>query len=299
MKTARSLLTGVAAIGAALAAQPAAASPALNLAGPSAMPLAAVGISQVACAPRAQLAAAVPVSKSAAILGQNMSALERMKAQQAGLAAPAPAPAMVAAPAAAISFSPACPPVLAAQPLRLPVLPAGQFLGSERVAISATRFDKQWNRATRRSLSGRDLARAIGDVPESRDALLGEVNRWVNHAIVYQSDGRRDRWADAKSTLKSRKGDCEDYAILKMQLLAAAGVRDEDMMLTLARDTLRRVDHAVLLVRQENDWVMLDIQSDRVASASLDYGYRPLMSFAAGRRYLHGQKVATTRLAYN
>ena len=106
-------------------------------------------------------------------------------------------------------------------------------------------------------------------------------------------------------TLRTRTGDCEDYAILKMQMLAAAGVDRDDMMLTLARDTIQRSDHAVLLVRHEGEWVMLDMASDRIAPAAADYGYRPVMSFAANQRYLHGTPVnqqapqRRVRVAYN
>ena len=75
-----------------------------------------------------------------------------------------------------------------------------------------------------------------------------------------------------------------------MQLLAAAGIAKDDMMLTLARDTLRRIDHAVLLVNNGGEWVMLDMQSNRVAPASQDYGYKPVMSFAGNDSFLHGKK---------
>lgn len=281
----RTLLATAAATGLTMAAVPAVAMPALPLAVPSAMPLATAAVTGLDCvAPAPQ-----PVSKASAILGVEMSALERMRLQQEGVAvAPTPAPAPAAA---CTNFSLARPAV------------SGQFLGTERLAIGKTRFDKQWKRALRKDLSARDVRKAIGALPQDRDALLARVNGWVNGAIAYKSDGRRDRWADARTTLRKRYGDCEDYAILKMQMLAAAGVREDDMMLTLARDTMRRVDHAVLLVRTtgafgQDEWVMLDMQSDRVESASYDFGYRAVMSFAADQSYLHGQ-IAAPRLAYN
>ncbi|NVE94168.1 transglutaminase-like cysteine peptidase [Altererythrobacter lutimaris] len=279
MFKARSLLA-TAAAGLSLAAAPAAAAaPALNLSGPIAMPLVAAGMSGLDCgAPQA-----APVSKASAILGVEMSALERMRLQQEGAsAAPEPALAPTAA-CAAESFAIA--------------KPAGQFLGTERVAIGKTRFDRDWNRALRKTVSERDAVKALGSLPTDRRALLSRVNGWVNDNIAYRSDGRRDKWADARTTLRKGYGDCEDYAILKMQLLAASGVRKQDMMLTLARDTMRQVDHAVLLVRVDgaygqDEWVMLDMQSDRVESASYDYGYRAIMSFAADQSYLHGKAYA-------
>ena len=193
-------------------------------------------------------------------------------------------------------------------PLPPPARGTGAFLGSERIAIGRTRYDAEWRRVSSRGLSGRDLSRAIGAVPQDRGALLARVNSWVNHEIAYRNDrqlfGTSDYWADAATTLARKTGDCEDFAILKMQMLAAAGIDRNDMMLTLARDTMRRADHAVLLVRNGADWVMLDLQSDRVVSAGGDLGYRPVLSFSGGERWLHGQAVMpqqqpTVRLAYN
>lgn len=295
------LLAGVAAL-------PAAASAPLSVTVPSAMPLAAVGISQTACAPVAMPVYRAPMSaqaaKSAAILGGQMSALERMRTAQRGESAPAATVTAVTAAQPAQAITPAnaraCEAIGARQSANFAVMPqvvrtTGLFLGTERVRIGRTRFDASWDRVSDRKLSRRDLRRAIGRTPDERAQLLSEVNGWVNRNITYRDDraqyGSSDYWADARTTLRSRAGDCEDYAILKMQMLAAAGIDREDMMLTLARDTIARTDHAVLLVKSGAEWVMLDMASDRIAPAGLSYGYRPVMSFAANERFLHGAAV--------
>lgn len=326
---------------AGLAAAPlAAATPQLAVTVPSAMPLAAVGLAEAACTPRAPQLAAAPVqaaapsthplaasftsarlAKSAAILGGQMSALERLRMEQAGQAVPAAMAPVAAAPVLSAAQARACEALGArgasfavsstttAAGARWPSpLTTGRFLGTERIPIGRTRFDASWERVAAQRLSTSDVARTLGHTPSDRTELMAAVNRWVNNEISYRRDsalfGRRDYWADARSTLASRKGDCEDYAILKMQLLGAAGVAQEDMMLTLARDTLRRSDHAVLLVRHQGEWFMLDMASDRVAPAAADYGYRPVMSFAAGERFIHGTPVTgqigprTLRVAY-
>ncbi len=289
------LLAGVAAL-------PAAASAPLSVTVPSAMPLAAVGLSEVACAATAAPAYGAPTSpqaaKTAAIMGGQMSALERMKAAQSG---------QIVEPAAAVAPTQAITPanrtacdMLGVRPTAsLAVYPqareAGRFLGTERVRIERTRFDASWDRVSDRELSRRDMRRAIGNTPSDRSELLTKVNGWVNRNINYRDDrvqyGMSDYWADARTTLRSGAGDCEDYAILKMQMLAAAGVDREDMMLTLARDTVQRIDHAVLLVKNGDEWVMLDMASDRIAPAGMSYGYLPVMSFAANERFLHGATV--------
>lgn len=269
----------------------------------SAMPLAAVGAARMDCLSNPAVAApGSPVmSKSAAILGGRVSALERMRLQQAGgtaasvsegaSLAPVLPLAGNALPAAAVGF--ACP-VLPDNPATatgtMPLRASATFLGTERIKIARTRFDKDWKRVSANGLSHRDLTRALGSIPAAESDVLKRVNRWVNHEIAYRSDGSQDNWADARTTLRARAGDCEDYAILKMQMLARAGIDRDDMMLTLARDTLRGVDHAVLLVRTQGEWVMLDMQSDRIVPAAGNYGYKPVISFAGAQTYLHGRR---------
>lgn len=312
-------------------ATPAAASAPLAVTMPVAVPMVALGLSQADCGaipssmvsqPLASLSATRSFTKSAAILGGEPSALEKMRMAQnsvtsanashpllTGVTAPTTQLSPAALPMAAMGFGCAATPQMrAALPqisgtIALPRAARGAFLGTERVRVGRTHFDAEWKRVANKGLSQRDLTAALGAVSDDRSALLTQVNGWVNNQIRYRSDGRKDNWADARATLKSRRGDCEDYAILKMQMLAAAGVSREDMMLTLARDTLRRADHAVLLVRHDGEWKMLDMASDRVASATQDYGYRPVMSFSDGARYIHGQAVTpqqpqTVRIAY-
>lgn len=313
-------------------AAPAQAAVPLALTMPGALPLAAVGMAQVECGARPAAPvnplgtgySSLSMSKSAAILGGQPSALELMRMQQGGGGGGGlPVANSILGPAtpAVNSYAPALP--LAAigsaclgipqglvlrAPLPPPARSTGAFLGSERIAIGRTRYDTEWRRVSSRGLSQRDLTHAIGAVPQDRSALLARVNRWVNHKIDYRDDrrssGARDYWADAATTLRRGSGDCEDFAILKMQMLAAAGIDRNDMMLTLARDTLRQVDHAVLLVRNGAGWSMLDLQSDRVVPAEGNYGYRAVLSFSGEGRWLHGQAVTppaqpTVRLAYN
>jgi predicted transglutaminase-like cysteine proteinase len=312
-------------------AVPAMASAPLAITMPAALPLVAVGASHADCAAYAPQysSPAMRMTKTEAILGGQPSALEALKQKQQGggnsILNPTNSILSPAAPAApvAVSYTPALPvsaigtaclgtikgvtrsPVLRS-PFPPPARSIGTFLGTERVAIGRTPFDKEWKRVAGRGLSRRDLRRAIGKVPNGREELLSQVNRWVNQSITYRDDiqlnGTEDYWADARETLRRGMGDCEDYAILKMQMLAAAGVDRDDMMLTLLRDNVRRLDHAVLLVRDGADWVMLDLQTDRVVPAAADYGYSPVMSFSDDARWIHGrkrQKPRTIRIAYS
>jgi len=88
--------------------------------------------------------------------------------------------------------------------------------------------------------------------------------------------------------MRRRQGDCEDIAIVKMQLLAAHGIRLEDMSLVIARDQVRNADHALLVVKFDGRMWLLDNSTDRVLDASQSYDYRPILSFSAGKKWIHG-----------
>ena len=166
------------------------------------------------------------------------------------------------------------------------------FLQSRRVPIGSTRFDAQWHRVNRSSLSSRQYSRAIGSKPVHGIALLGQVNAWVNNNIAYVEDaqlwGSPDYWATASETMKRARGDCEDLAIVKMKILERAGFRREDMFLTVARDLYRNADHAFLVVKLNGQFHVLDNAVDHVLPADQDLGYRPILSFNSSRSYLHG-----------
>ncbi len=179
----------------------------------------------------------------------------------------------------------------------VPLLPVpaspDTILASKRLAIRNTPFDRDWNRVRGSGLGRSTVSSVIGQ-HRGKPGLtaLSAVNSWANSQIRYVEDrqlyGQADRWATASETLRRRAGDCEDIAIVKMQLLAAQGVARSDMQLVIARDLVRGADHAVLVVRiGEQSW-LLDNATDQVLDASLSYDYRPIMSFSQGNKWIHG-----------
>lgn len=105
---------------------------------------------------------------------------------------------------------------------------------------------------------------AIVDAAREREGLarLGEINRAINLAIRPMSDlanyGEIDVWSSPLATLARGAGDCEDFAIAKMAALKAAGIPSEDLRLVILRETARAEDHAVLAVRLQERWIVLD-----------------------------------------
>ena len=166
------------------------------------------------------------------------------------------------------------------------------LFGSVAVSIGRTPLDSMWRRA---NAAGGSLARWTGTLRsagDDREAMVREVNLWVNRRIDFTDDersaGRADLWQSASESLRSGRGDCEDYALAKMQLLAALGVPQDDMYLVLVRDLVRRQDHAVLAVRLEGRFVVLDNNSDALLEDGQVGDYRPVMSYSGGRRWIHG-----------
>lgn len=91
---------------------------------------------------------------------------------------------------------------------------------------------------------------------------LDEVNRGVNIAIRYVSDmvqhGEADRWSAPLATFASGKGDCEDFAIAKYVALREAGLPADDLRILLVRDQAIQDDHAVVAVRHDGRWLIMD-----------------------------------------
>ncbi len=247
------------------------------------------------------------LTKSAAILGGQKSKLEMMAAQQGAALSPAfQAPSLQLAPSAApqaglggsvaekavncSAFARAA--VVSrnfAPGLRPNPLGADDFMASRRLAVSNTAFDQSWERVR------------FGRVPNtatqplqglSGRALFAAVNAWANRHIRYVEDrdqyGRSDFWAPAANTVVTGAGDCEDIAIVKMQMLAALGVDRSDLFLTVARDRVRNQDHAVLIVRAAGQFWMLDNATDALLDASENHDYLPIMTFSGSNKWLHG-----------
>jgi predicted transglutaminase-like cysteine proteinase len=171
--------------------------------------------------------------------------------------------------------------------------PAPEAFGYPGVEVDAATPDRRWADL---------LARPAGALPGAWGELAGRlkggpvaaaaeaVNSFVNghvalatDAEIYEAD---DYWASLDETIAAGRGDCEDFAIAKMQLLQTAGVASADLYLMLVRDTGRDLDHAILLVRDGERMLVLDSASERVLPAGEVRRYRPLMAFNGTARWL-------------
>ena len=106
------------------------------------------------------------------------------------------------------------------------------------------------------------LSLSLEGFGRSDRARAGILNRAIDLAISPVSDqtqwGVPDHWSDPLETLHSNSGDCEDYAIVKYAALLAAGVSKDAVKIVVLRNRLPNEDHAVVAVRVDNQWLILD-----------------------------------------
>jgi predicted transglutaminase-like cysteine proteinase len=106
----------------------------------------------------------------------------------------------------------------------------------------------EW-RAAREALAAMDLRGKVAYVNArmNRHAYVPSLVNW----------GTESYWETPFEFLR-RNGQCQDYAVAKFLLLRAAGVPNEAMRLVVVRDTISRLDHAVLVVDVEGEALVLD-----------------------------------------
>ena len=142
--------------------------------------------------------------------------------------------------------------------------------------------------AARRFLSIVDVGRRH----EGR-ARLGWLNRAANMAIRATSDwaqyGFADFWASPLQTMSGEAGDCEDYAIVKYAALRELGISVDDLRLVIVQDERRETGHAVVAVRYEQRWLILDNRTMAILNAEDVRDYRPLFALDE-----HGSRAIAT-----
>jgi predicted transglutaminase-like cysteine proteinase len=93
-------------------------------------------------------------------------------------------------------------------------------------------------------------------------ARVGLINRAVDLAITPTADeaqwGVEDHWSSPLETLKTHRGDCEDYAIVKYVALREAGLSSADVKIVILRKLFPSEDHAVAAARVNGEWLILD-----------------------------------------
>ena len=168
--------------------------------------------------------------------------------------------------------------------------------GSVALRLTRAPLMARWQQVRNSRLVGASAryAQSLGNRDEVE--RLEAINRYVNDRVQFIDDseqyGRADVWSAAADTLNSGRGDCEDYAIAKLQMLRRAGFSDSDLYLVIVKDLVSRRDHAVLVVRAAGQMYVLDNGTSRLINSEEIRDYRPILSFAAaGGAWTHGYRV--------
>ena len=235
-------------------------------------------------------------SKTDAILGGTPSALEAIIAEQQGLAPPK-APPVQPASFSTYSGPPIVPAIYLDRRGVSPGVTSGRpdVFGSIALRVGNTRLDERWHTVEAAGVDGPAGRFARSLTQRGKLGRLEAVNWYVNRRVTFMDDqqrwGRPDVWSTAAQTLRSGKGDCEDYAIAKLQMLRRAGFSDHDLYLVIVKDLVSRQDHAVLVVRADGRMLVLDNGTDRVLDSDDLHDYRPILTFASYGTWTHGYRV--------
>lgn len=202
------------------------------------------------------------------------------------------AAAILAGLAAAIA-APAVPATRAAAPTAA----APSAFGAVALPAGTTRFDSRWQRVLNTgTASGAwpGLLRPASDAPRLEQLRL--VNAALNQRIRYRfdSDLNGDRWATAQDTLRASAGDCEDYAIAKLQALRALGVPAGDLFMVIGHDQLAGAVHALLVARAGRQAYVLDNRTSQLVPQQFYRGFHPIIAFGADGVWLYGYPQGRT-----
>ncbi len=122
-----------------------------------------------------------------------------------------------------------------------------------------------------------------------RMTQLIELNLYLNR-WPYKEDrenyGTSDYWASPLEFLR-RSGDCEDYAIIKFVSLRLLGFQNDDLRMVVVMDTLRNLPHAVLAVRMDEKFYIMDSLYDAVLTDDRISFYVPQYSVNETTRWAH------------
>lgn len=202
--------------------------------------------------------------------------------------------------AAILALAPALGGTAAALPSAAPnaFIPADpDVFGTVALNAGMTPYDVRWRRvsgADQKDVRIAEIAAATTGMSTMHKLALvhSEVNRRISWRTDLDSYGIADYWANAGETLTKGIGDSEDIAVVKMQALKAAGFSPRDLYLIVGRDSKRGAD-ALLLVRAEGQFYVLDDRIDRPQTPEEHIRFVPVITLGQGKTWLHGRDIAT------
>ena len=172
------------------------------------------------------------------------------------------------------------------------------IFGTVALGAGVTVYGARWRRVS--AADERDprvTALAVAATAATTDAesriswvqsAIGQRIRWRRDLDIYHVT---DYWAQAGETLTRGEGDSEDIAILKMQILKAAGFAARDLYLSLGRHHKSGADTR-LLVRVGEQFYALDDHSQNPVNALDAQRFEPVITLGRNSAWLHGQRYS-------
>lgn len=118
------------------------------------------------------------------------------------------------------------------------------------------------------------------------------VNRHVNAKLRFVND-HEDYWQTPKETIQLKKGDCEDYAILKMYYLSKLGFTKEQLRLVYCNLMTGRIKeaHIVLEVDIKGKPYYLDNTVTEMYPVKKRTDIEPIFQLNESMLWVKGNKV--------
>lgn len=180
------------------------------------------------------------------------------------------------------------------------------------IAISAVDLDKMERLALSRYgpntaqtvQDWRIMIEDIGSLSENKKVI--KVNDFFNRRIRWVEDaqnwGQKDYWATPLETMARRKGDCEDFSIVKYATLLLAGVDIDKLRITYVKASAggystNSIAHMVLAYypTPSADPLILDNMVDSVLPASRRTDLKPVFGFNSNGLWVGGAAAPATR----
>jgi predicted transglutaminase-like cysteine proteinase len=172
------------------------------------------------------------------------------------------------------------------------------IFGTVALDAGVTPYGARWRRVSAAD-AGDPRIRALGMVVSHASldpiARLTSVQEEVARRVRWRSDLETykvsDYWAQAGETLSRGEGDSEDIAVLKMQVLKAAGFPSRDIYLSVGRNSERGAD-TLLLVRVGSMFYSLDDREPQPRPAMTRREFTPMFTLGKNSAWIHGKRFS-------
>jgi predicted transglutaminase-like cysteine proteinase len=176
------------------------------------------------------------------------------------------------------------------------------IFGTVALDAGVTAYGARWRRVSaadefdpRVRALGASVAASTHDPLAQLAMVHSEIDRRVQWRRDLDTYHVSDYWAQAGETLTRGEGDSEDIAVVKMQVLKAAGFPARDIYLSVGRDRARGAD-TMLLVRVGGQFYSLDDRNPRPVLASGGQQFVPVITLGKNSAWLHGRRIAGRRM---